>query len=291
VTPPAAGREVPLAAVAKQTSFGGPHAGPLKIMVTGASGRIGRATIDQLVQARSGMTKPFKILAGVRDEYGPAALEMGKMKGVEVDECLPAVPQTILRTANAFKPTVAFIVTPPTENRLEMVKSTVDVLKEAGVQFILVLSMPAAEKPNSTVFGSQFCKIETAVKGCQVPYCVLRVPFLLENLLDADSLEAIRDGSLVSVAVPSAHWTGTCSLDVGVMAATILMDPEPHIGRTYTVASQPYSHETIASAISGATGRQVQYESVPYFKFKRDQIKKGREEWEAKGLLGMAPHR
>ena len=108
---------------------------------------------------------------------------------LQVDEVLPAVPQTVLRYASsALNYCLTLAVQGCThlscnqrihhhpshrgqtclilaslswyqyscmQNRVEMVKTTADALKEAGVTFILVLSMPIAEKPTSTLFGGQ----------------------------------------------------------------------------------------------------------------------------------------
>ena len=47
----------------------------------------------------------------------------------------------------------------------------------------------------------QFCKIETALKGCLLPVCVLRVPFLMENFTLSAALETLKTDSCIQGAV------------------------------------------------------------------------------------------
>jgi len=203
---------------------------------------------------------------------------------------LPAVPQTVLRAARTFRATSAFIITPPTENRVEMVKTTADALKEAGVTFILVLSMPIAEKPTSTLFGGQFCKIETYIKGFVLPYAIIRAPFLMDNFLASSTVESIREqgrlqAGLVGPVISTAPWTPSCAKDVGVAAAAILTAPQQHNAKTYTMASPAESYDSIAAAFSSALGTQVVYDSLSYTRVKACLLAEGHPEWQVKGLL------
>ena len=71
------------------------------------------------------------------------------------------------------------IVTPSTENRVELVYSSAKSALEAGVKHIVAVSGTMAGIQYS--FGRQFNQVETAVKELGVHYTILRLPWFFEN--------------------------------------------------------------------------------------------------------------
>ena len=76
--------------------------------------------------------------------------------------------------------TVLFIVTPTTKNRAELAIKTAEAAKDAGVQHLLVMSVPT-DGITDTIIGKQFCKIEETISKLEVPYTFLRLPMILDT--------------------------------------------------------------------------------------------------------------
>ena len=144
------------------------------VFVIGASGNVGAATVTALsakyadkVEIRAGVRNPeaadkLKGLNGVT----LVAAEMGGDRDKLV---------TTLRGVDAL-----FIVTPGTKDRAELAISTAEAAKDAGVKFLLVVSVLTADLTN-TVFGAQFTKLERAVAQLGVTHSFLRLPLFVEN--------------------------------------------------------------------------------------------------------------
>ena len=56
----------------------------------------------------------------------------------------------------------------------------VEVVKTAGIKFVLVLSLPVADFPD-TIFRRQFHEIEATVTKLNVPHAFLCLPNFVEN--------------------------------------------------------------------------------------------------------------
>ena len=111
------------------------------ILVTGASGNIGSATVSVLaaryadkVEIRAGVRNPDKV---------PARPGVTIVKAVMGEKDQLKDP---LKDVDAL-----FIVTPTSEDRAALTIKTAEAAKEAGVKFILVVSAPSMSHPDGRV--------------------------------------------------------------------------------------------------------------------------------------------
>jgi uncharacterized protein YbjT (DUF2867 family) len=66
-----------------------------------------------------------------------------------------------------------FIVTPGSEDRVELTRNAVEATKAAGADFVVLISGTTVGLP-STRSGGQWQQIEAHLRGSELPYCVLR---------------------------------------------------------------------------------------------------------------------
>ncbi|KAJ1424395.1 hypothetical protein B484DRAFT_398305, partial [Ochromonadaceae sp. CCMP2298] len=150
-------------------SFGKPE-----LMVLGASGYIGVATVKSLC-----LLGDYNIKAGVRDVSSAKNISL-VMGGAQLVQADLSKPKTLLPALRGVK--VVFVVVPGHLERTALSIAGIKACKEAGVEHIVVLSICSADKAG-TLFADQFSPIEAATKTCGLPYTIVRLPMFMENVL------------------------------------------------------------------------------------------------------------
>ena len=247
------------------------------VFVIGASGNIGQATIQAL---SSKYADKLEIRAGVRN---PDKADKLKLPGVTIVQAQMGDKDTLI---NTFKGVDAlYIVTPGAKNRVALTIPTAEAAKEAGVKFILVVSIPTVNHTD-TIFGQQFNKIETKVSQLGVPYSFLRQPFFVDNNWGfKDSIK--NDSTIYSPVGPTKPFTPVVVDDAGKAGAVILANYTKHFNTTYTVNSDRYTHDDLAKTFSEALGRDINYVQIPYEAAKQAFLKIGFEEWRVDAILEL----
>ena len=246
------------------------------VFVIGASGNIGSATVQAL---STRFSDKLDIRAGVRNPD-----KADKLKGVKGVTVIRAEMGVKGELVNTFKGVDAlYIVTPPTENRVELVTTTAEAAKEAGVKHILVVSGCIAANPN-TGFGKQFIDIEVAISKLGVSYTILRLPMFLEILLSYKS--TIQESSQFYLPVdPTKHLSFVAVEDAGVASAVILVDPKKHANKTYNIVSNRHTFGDVAAVFTEALGKEVKYVRVTYEDWKKGLAGAGLPQWRLDGML------
>ena len=247
------------------------------VFVIGASGNVGAATVAALsskyadkVEIRAGVRNPesadkLKGLSGVT----LVAAEMGGDRDKLV---------STLKGVDAL-----FIVTPGTKARAELSIATAEAARDAGVKFLLVVSVLTADLTD-TIFGAQFTKLESTISGLGVTYAFLRLPLFTDNYWGFK--DTIKSQSAFYNAIdPSKPFTPVLVADAGNAAAAILTNPTGHANRTYNLVSDRHTLSEVAAIFSEALGRQVQYVQVPFEAAKQALLQMGFPEWQADGVL------
>ncbi|KAL5481888.1 hypothetical protein EMCRGX_G022152 [Ephydatia muelleri] len=229
------------------------------VFVIGASGSVGAATVTALsakyadkVEIRAGVRNPeaadkLKGLNGVT----LVAAEMGGDRDKLV---------TTLRGVDAL-----FIVTPGTKARAELAISTAEAARDAGVKFLLVVSVLTADLTD-TIFGAQFSKLESAVA----------------------QLDTIKGHSaFYSPVDPDKPFTPVVVSDAGNAAAAILSNPIAHANQTYNLVSNRHTFNDVAASFSEALGREVKYVHVPYEAAKQSLLQMGFQDWQVDGIFEL----
>ena len=256
---------------------GMPKAKPV-VFVIGASGNIGKATVNSLSLTYG---RKFIIKAGVRKPEKVTAFN--KLVGVTVVKAEMGQREQLQKAFQGVD--VLYIVCPGAENRAELSIVTAEAALEAGVKHLLVLSVATAELTDTT-FGKQFHEIETAISNLGVPYTFLRLPLFIENYFAFQA--SIKDQLVFHGPVdPVMPYTSVAVDDAGSAAAAILSSPETHAGKTYTIVSDRHSFEDVAETFTKGLSRQVRYVRVPYEDAKAGFMQMGVQEWQAEGIMEL----
>ena len=247
------------------------------IFVIGSSGNIGSATLQALSDKYAGK---FDIRAGVRNP--DKADKLKAMAGVTVVQATQGDKDNLV---GVFKGVDAlYIIAPRTENRAELVIKTAEAAKAAGVNFLLILSLPTAELSDPG-FGRQFKEIESAVVKLNVPHAFLRLPYFMENYWSLkDTIQS--QGSIYYPVDPSKPFTAVVADDAGKAGAAVLTDWQKHVNKIYTIVSDCHSFDDAVKAFSDTIGKEITFVRVSYDAAKQSMLQGGVPEWQVEGSLG-----
>jgi NAD(P)H dehydrogenase (quinone) len=223
-----------------------------KLLITGASGHLGRATIDALL-ARG--VAAGDIIATTRDVSKLADLAA---KGVEVRK---ADFNDVASLQAAFKGAdrLAIVSTDAIDGegtRLKQQTAAVHAAKAAGVKHIVYTSMPNPSVDSHITFAGDHRGTEEAVKASGVPYTILRNAWYQENLFM----------SLPQV-LASGHWytsTGYGKVNnlaradcAAALAAALASDSGE--SKTYTLTGgEKLTTSEIAALASEVLGKKIE---------------------------------
>ncbi len=232
-----------------------------KILVTGATGHLGTAVVNQLVKN----TNPNNIVALARDENKVKSL---KEKGIEVrlgtfddmaslDKALQGIEKI-------------FLISTADPNRLLQHKNVVDAAKKADVKFIAYTSAPLKDL-NSLVakplFESHF-QTEDYIKKSGLAYAFLR------NTIYADMVPFYVGENVFETGIYLP--TGTAKLpfalrrEMGEGAANLLLQSDLHQNKAYDITNtELYSFDDVAKVLSDLSGKIVTYTDADVDEFKK----------------------
>lgn len=223
------------------------------ILITGANGHLGRATIDFL--QKKGVSEQ---LAGlVRD---PGKVEGFGNRGIDVRKG-DYLDRDSLRKAFTGVEKLAFISSGSLENRVQQHKNVIDVAKEVGVQHILYTSVL---NPSPTAYFTpaiDHYETEEYLKASGITYTFLRNAFYSETvpMLIGDAMEsgkiffAAGDGKVCFAARTDMAEALACAL-VG----------SGHEDKTYDIATNvAYSFNDVARMLSEVAGKEIEYVDIP----------------------------
>jgi uncharacterized protein YbjT (DUF2867 family) len=249
-----------------------------KVIVVGASGYIGKATLAALV-SRHGST--VDIYAGVRDPS-----KFGTMDGVTVVAADMGDKAGLATALEGFDS--VYLVIPGHEQRTTLGLSGLEAAQDAGVKFVLLLSVLTADDTN-TIFGRQFLPLEQKVKELGIAYAIVRLPvFIDNNYAHAGSIKDPNQSTFYDPTNPTKPFTPVNVSDAGKAGADILAQPaDLHNGKTYKLVMPAFTLNDLAAAFTKSLGKTVTATTVPYPACKEAFMGMGFPEWQTDGILEL----
>lgn len=239
------------------------------ILVTGATGPLGKAVVEFLLKKIPGSN----IAALVRD---PAKAEALKVQGVDIRQgdyndygslvkAFTGIDQLYLVSGNDIP------------NRTTQQVNVVRAAKQAGVKHILYTSFQrkneTASSPIALVAQSHL-ETETALKESGIPYTILKHTLYTDMLPIFIGDKVLETGVIFQPAGEGKVAYATRS-DMAEAAANILTG-QGHENKEYEISgNQAWSYPEIAKIISEITGKPITYVSPTQEVFKQELTKAG----------------
>jgi uncharacterized protein YbjT (DUF2867 family) len=223
-----------------------------RILVTGATGRVGGALVPLL--KRAGVS----VVALVRDPKRADAL---KSQGIEMRKGDLADPASLGAALAGIDK--AFLATGDSRDKAVLEKNFIAAAAEAGVGHIVKLSAQSAGLAPPRSFGRSHREAEIALEHSGVPFTVLRPTFFMQSmLLFADD---IRKKGKFMAPIKAGRVAMVDLRDVAAAAACCLAD-DSQKGKAYILTGpRPIGFPEIARLIGQARGRNVVFSPLPAF--------------------------
>ncbi|GGK58387.1 SDR family oxidoreductase [Rufibacter glacialis] len=249
-----------------------------KILVTGATGTVGSATVKALSSLGA------EVRAGVRSLIKGDNLK--RLPGVETVELNFSRPENL---AVAFTGVGAvFLITPFAQDQVEMAQKLIDAAKGAGVKHVVRLSVIGADAEPSIQIGRWHRQAEEYLKASGLPYTLLRPGGFMQNFVNQYAT-TIKENNVFYQPNGEGRAGYIDVRDIGAVAAHILMNPSEHAGLAYTLTGpQALSGHEVAEIFTTVLGRPIHYKDIPEDAARTAMQQQGLPDWMTESLLELS---
>jgi uncharacterized protein YbjT (DUF2867 family) len=245
------------------------------ILVTGATGKTGRALVQQL--AKMGMP----VRAMVRDRAKAADIAAA---GAEIAVADLSRVETLVPALVGIDR--AYLMTAADPQQVMLHSNFIGAAKQAGVRYVVRHSVRGAD-PHSPV---KLCRWHAAsqkeLEESGIAWTHLQPIYSMQNFLtfaltiqsQGEFYAPMKDGALSMVD----------ARDVAAVAAAALIDNAPHQGKTYVVTGpEALTFADAAGQLSAALGKPVRYLDIARENSRKALLQRGMPEWYVEDLLGF----
>jgi len=249
------------------------------ILVTGATGHLGAAVIEQLLKK----TDSANVVAFARDEAKAKHLTE---KGVEVRYGSFDDTASLDKAMRGIEK--VFLISTTAPNRFDQHKNVVNAARNAGVKFIAYTSAPRkdleklATKP---LFESHY-KTEDYIMSSGLNYVFLRNTIYTDMIPLYASEKVFETG--IHLPAGEAKLAFALRREMGEATANLLLQSESHHNKAYDITNvELYSFDDVARALSELSGRTVIYKNTDAETFKSKLQERGLPEAAALMLTAL----
>lgn len=241
------------------------------ILITGASGNVGREVVKQALAVGLEIRATFQSPAVAAQ--APAGLE-----GVIMDY---AKPETIRAAVHGVEKIL--LIGPPVRELSALESNFVKEVRAAGGKHIVKLSALGGRE---STFPSGHRDSEENIEASGLPYTFLRPNGFMQNLVNYNA-GTIRSQN----AFYGCQGNGAVSIvDIRDIAAVavIVLAATGHEGKSYALTGgEALTNQQIAERISPVAGRRINYVDLPLAEFKNGVLSTGASEWSADALVDL----
>ena len=217
-----------------------------KILVSGATGTIGKALIQAL------KASPVPLVAGVRDPRKAA-----DVLGADVATVAFDFSDTSSYAAATEGVDCVFVLGPPLNPAAgELIAPFLDFLKQQNILRVVYLSANGADKMGDAL--PFHVEMESKLKREGFRYTILQPSFFAQNFKNYEG-ENITERGIVYAPAGNGKAAFVDVHDIAAVAATVLTE-EGHEGKTYVLTgSEALSYQDAADVLSEVLGKSIQY--------------------------------
>lgn len=229
------------------------------ILITGATGGVGRAVIHSLFELKTG----FRVVAGVRSVERARQSFAGypDLEFVEFDFENPQTHAGSLHVVDAV-----FLLRPPHLANVNAVfKPFIDTCQQLKIQQIMFLSVQGVEK--SKVIPHN--QIEKLIVDSGIPHIFVRPGYFMQNLITTLHAD-IANRRAVILPAGSAKFNWIDVDNIGEACAVLFMRFADYVNRALEITgSENENFGTVVNLINKVTGATIAYRNLNPFSFYR----------------------
>lgn len=241
------------------------------ILITGASGNVGREVLKQI--ARTGVPVRAAFQSVSKASVAPSGVEL-----VTMDYNQPETVKAALKGVDRV-----FLVGPPTSDLPAMERRAVDEIKRAGVKQVVKLG---AMGGRTATFPSQHTDSEEYIKSSGVPCTFLRPNGFMQNFVNYSG-GTIKGQSAFYGSQAEGKVSHIDIRDIGAVAVKVLTE-DGHLDKAYTLTGpEALTNARIAEILSEDLGREIKYVNISDEQFKQALLGVGTPEWAAGAITDL----
>lgn len=224
----------------------------MTILVTGATGQLGRLVIDELLARQ---VPAAEIIAAGRNRETLAGYADRGLRTAEIDYSDPAG----LAAAVADVDTVLLISGSEVGQRVAQHGNVIQAAATAGVSRLVYTSAPKADD-TVLILAPEHAATEALLRDSGVPFTILRNNWYTENYLDK-----ARQGAATGEIFGNAGRgrVASATRQDYAEATAVVLTTEGHLGRVYELSGDvAWTFDDFAVAVGELAGRTVTYRSV-----------------------------
>ncbi|MGV8162962.1 MAG: SDR family oxidoreductase [Candidatus Nanoarchaeia archaeon] len=244
------------------------------ILVTGATGKVGREVIKQLVAAK------MSVRAGI---YNHARIDKIEVAGYEQADFDFMRPDTMDLALNGVEKVL--LITPLRENMVEMTKNFIDAAKKKDVKHIVRISIIGADNPDGALVLRMHKQCEDILLDSKIPCTILRSNWFMQDFIKYAP----------SIKKPGAFYApidlkGSISfIDIrDVAAIAVLALQKSRGGELFNLTGpQTFTHRQVEDNFAFVLGKRVIFHTMSDEDFRQTMIGYGVSEWHVHAMLEM----
>ncbi len=241
------------------------------ILITGASGNVGREVLKQVAQTGVRVRAAYQSVS--KAAAAPSGVDL-----VTMDYNDSATLRAALKDVERV-----FLVGPPSSNLLSLERKAVDEIKRSGIKHSVKLS---AMGGRAATFPRQHAESEDYIQATGVPYTFLRPNGFMQNFVNYNAATINTQNAFYGCQA-GGKVSHIDIRDIGAVAAKVLTE-NGHDGKAYTLTGpSALSNAEIAQILSDDLGREIRYVDLPPAQFKLALLGAGLKEWDADALIDL----
>ena len=224
----------------------------MTILVTGATGQLGRLVIDSLLERGA---EPSSIVAGVRDFTKASDIAARGVRTAVVDYDRADTIAAALEGVDS----VLLISGSEVGRRTAQHQAVIDAAKAAGVGKLVYTSAPKAPT-SDLVLAPEHKATEELIAASGIPAVILRNNWYTENY--AGDIAQARETGVVAASVGDGRVASASRKDFADAAAVVLLE-DGHLGQAYELGGDvAWTYDELAAAIAEVIGSPVEYRAL-----------------------------
>jgi len=230
----------------------------VKILVTGATGNVGREVVKSLVSFDE------SVVAACGSPVNSQNVFDHKVELVKFDFLDPETFENALNGVDRV-----FLMRPPHLGNPQDLYPFIDAMKAHDIKLVSFLSLMGVE--NNPIPPHH--KIEKYIEKEGLPYAHIRPGFFMQNISGIHADE-IRSMNQIYVPAGRSKTSFIDAADIGLSVATLLHNPQRYVNTSHTITGpESLDYFQIATILSQVTGRTITYANIGFLKYRNHYIK------------------
>lgn len=245
-----------------------------KILVTGATGRVGRELV-RLLSAADVAVRVF-----VRSPEAAASLQAPGVEAALGDFDQPETLDAALEGIDRL-----FLLSPADPRLVDQQGQAIEAAQRAGVRHVVKVSTLGADAASPVSLARWHAHVEQHVERSGMAHTHLRPHYYMQNTLEFAPTIAMENRFYAPMR--DGHIGLVDCRDVAAVAARVLTEPG-HEKRIYEITgAAALSFEDVAAEIGSAIGRSVTYVDVRPSEAEKAMLSAGVPGWLAEALVDL----